>query len=129
VTVSFQPVQILRFLGAGSVGLLLYFLILYFLTDVVGMWYMVSAAIASVVNYGSKFLLQKFWTFRNKNTETIHLQAGKYALLALLLFVANLALLHALVEYAHLWYLTAQAIATVPLTVVSYLVSRRIFAN
>jgi putative flippase GtrA len=93
------------------------------------MWYMASASIASVVNYGAKFLLQKFWTFRDKDTRAIRRQAGKYAVLALSLFVANLALLHVLVEYGHLWYITAQVIVTVPLTIVSYLVSRRIFAN
>ncbi|MBU2265109.1 GtrA family protein, partial [Patescibacteria group bacterium] len=110
-------------------GVLLYYLILYILTDVAGMWYMISAVIASVVNYGSNFVLQKFWTFRNKKTNDIHRQAFKYAIMVTSLFLANLLFLYMLVEYARLWYLVAQVIATILLTIISYLVSRRIFIN
>ncbi len=124
-----QLSQVMRFLSAGGLGVLLYYLILYILTDVVGVWYMVSAVIASIVNYSSNFVLQKFWTFENKETKNIHWQAGKYAAMMVSLFVANLLLLYVLVEYAHLWYLIAQVIVTILLTVISYLVSRRIFAN
>lgn len=124
-----QLSQIMRFLSAGGVGVVLYYLILYFLTDMIGIWYMASAVAASVVNYGSNFILQKFWTFNNKELRGLHKQAGKYAILAGSLFTANLFLLYALVEYARLWYLAAQIIVTTFLTIISYLVSRRIFAN
>ncbi|MFH1990495.1 MAG: GtrA family protein [Patescibacteria group bacterium] len=124
-----QLSQILRFLSAGGPGVLLYYLILYILTDIAGVWYMVSAVIASVVNHSLNFVFQKFWTFKNKDTKNIHRQAGKYALLVISLFIANLFLLYILVEYAHLWYLAAQVIVTILLTVISYLVSRRIFTN
>ncbi len=121
--------QIMRFLSAGGLGVLLYYLILYILTDIADVWYMVSAVIASVVNYGSNFVLQKFWTFKNKNTINIYPQVGKYTVLMVSFFVANLFLLYVLVEYAHLWYLAAQVIVTILLTAISYLASRRIFAN
>ncbi len=124
-----QLPQIRRFLSAGGVGVLLYYLILYFLTDVVGVWYLASAVTASVVNYVSNFILQKFWTFENRGTRNIHEQAGKYAIMVAALFMANLLLLYLLVEYARLWYLAAQVIVTVFLTVISYSVSRRIFAS
>jgi len=121
--------QILRFLSAGGLGVSLYYLILYALTDVIGVWYIDSAVIASAVNFGSNFVLQKFWTFGNKRTEKIHREAGEYAVMMVSLFVANLLLLYILVEYVHLWYLAAQVIITTLLTVISYLVSRRIFTS
>ena len=124
-----QLSQVMRFLSAGGLGVLLYYLILYTLTDVVGVWYMVSAVIASIVNCSSNFILQKFWTFENKDAKNIHWQAGKYAIMVASLFLANLFLLYVLVKYVHLWYLAAQVIITILLTVISYLVSRRIFAN
>ncbi len=124
-----QSSQILKFIGAGGLGVLLYYLVLFILTDVAGLWYMVSAAIASVVNFSSNFLLQKFWTFENKGTKNIHQQAGNDTLLTASLFVSNLLFLYVLVQYTHLWYLAAQVIITAALTVISYLVSRRIFVD
>jgi len=117
----------MRFLSAGALGVSLYYFILYILTDVVGVWYMASAIIASVANYSSNFIFQKFCKFRNKNTDNIQKQVGKYVVMVMFLFVANLLLLHTLVEYAHLWYMKAQAIVTIVLTLVSYLISKRIF--
>jgi dolichol-phosphate mannosyltransferase len=129
VALSRQQSQVLRFLSAGGLGVLLYYLILYILTSVAGVWYMVSAVIASIVNYSVNFVLQKFWTFENKSTKNIHQQVGKYLGLTLTLFLVNLLALYALVEYAHLQYLVAQVVVTIILTIISFLVSARIFAN
>ncbi|TSC81809.1 MAG: dolichol-phosphate mannosyltransferase [Parcubacteria group bacterium Gr01-1014_20] len=121
--------KLLRFLGAGSFGIFLYYLILYLLTDVMGLWYMFSAVVASIVNYVSNFVLQKFWTFENKSRENILGQAGRYAIMFGGLFVANLTLLYVLVEYAHIHYFVAQVMITTLLTTVSYILSRQIFAK
>lgn len=121
--------QVLRFISAGGLGVLLYYLTLYTLTDVAGVWYVVSAVIAFIVNCGSNFVLQKFWAFKNKSIKNIHWQASQYVVMTVSLFITNLLLLYVLVEYARLWYLAAQVIVTILLTIVSYFVSRRIFTN
>lgn len=88
---------------------------------------MASAVIASIVNWSSNFVLQKFWTFQDKDTNRIHRQAGAYVVMAACLFIANLLLLYLLVEYVKLWYLVAQVIVTILLTIVSYFITSRIF--
>lgn len=113
----------------GLLGVLLYYLILYILTDLFSVWYMASAVIASIVNWSSNFVLQKFWTFRDQDTNRIHRQAGAYAVMAAGLFVTNLLLLYVAVEYLGLWYLGAQVIVTVILTVASYLITSHIFTQ
>ncbi len=118
---------IVKFCLAGVPGIILYYLILWALTDLMSLWYMFSAIIASVVNHTSNFILQKIWTFENKNTKHIHKQAVKYFLLALFQFTTNLVLLNRLVECLHLWYLVAQAIVTVILTITSFIISKKIF--
>ncbi len=125
----FQALRIIRFLSAGGLGVSLYYLILYTFTDLFGMWYIASAIIASLVNWASNFVLQKYWTFQNKDARDIRWQAVSYAVMAAVLFVSNLLLLYALVEYVHIWYLGAQVIVTVVLTVASYFVTRRIFSG
>jgi len=121
--------QVMRFLSAGGLGVLLYYLTLYILTDIAGVWYMASAVVASIVNYSANFVLQKYWAFENKDAKNIHRQAGKYALMVMSLFAANLLLLYLLVEYAHIQYLIAQVIATIPLTITSYFATRAVFTG
>ena len=121
--------QVLRFISAGGLGVLLYYSILYVLTDVAGVWYIASATIAFIVNCASNFGLQKFWTFKNKGIKNVTRQASQYLTMSIVFFAINLVLLYGLVEYARLWYLTAQALLTILLTTTSYFVSRRIFAN
>lgn len=129
MTPQSKMLQALRFMAAGIPGVILYYLILYFLTDIIGVWYMVSAVIASFFNYGSNFILQKFWAFENKNTKTIKDQAFKYTVMVVSLFVANLLILYIFVDYFHFWYLSAQIVATIIVTIISYLISRRIFVQ
>mgnify|MGYP001560508819 CR=1 FL=1 len=129
MALSPQLPQVMRFLSVGGLGVLLYYPILYILTDLVGVWYIISAVIASVLDYGSIFILQKVWTFKNKNTEGMYGQAFKYSIMLASFFTANLILLYVLVEYGHLWYLAAQVVIAIPLSVVSYLLSRRIFSS
>lgn len=119
----------MRFLSAGGLGVLLYYLILYVLTDVMGIKYIISAVIASVANFSLNFVLQKFWTFKSKNTKDIYSQISKYAIMTIAIFIINLLLLYVLVEYVHFWYLFAQLLITILLTVMSYFVSRLIFTN
>ncbi|MBX4205481.1 MAG: GtrA family protein [Candidatus Doudnabacteria bacterium] len=121
--------RVMRFLGAGGLGVLLYYLILYILTDLFGVWYMASAVIASIVNWTSNFVLQKLWTFQNRDKTNLHRQAGAYLSMAIGLFLANLLLLYVLVEYLRLWYMGAQVIVTVILTVASYFITSRIFSE
>lgn len=121
--------RVVRFLSAGGPGVLLYYLILYALTEFLGVWYMLSAIIAFLVQWSCTFLLQKFWTFQNPDTGNIRRQAGKYAFMAAGITISNLILLYGLVEYLKLWYLTAQVIATAVLTTISYFVTSRIFSD
>jgi len=122
--------QTLRFLSAGAFGTLLYYVTFAGLTELLGVeYYILSAIVASVLNFVSNFVLQKIWTFGNKEMQSIRRQAGSYAALWVALFVANVGFLYILVEYVHLWYLTAQIIVTVGLSVISYFVTKRIFRN
>lgn len=120
---------VLRYLSAGAIGVLAGYVALYVLTDIVGLWYMASAVVAFVLNYGVNFVLHKFWTFRNTRADQASKQLTRYFAMATAIFFANLGLLFMQVEYLHVWYLAAQLVSTAILTVVGFLVSRRIFAH
>lgn len=121
--------QIIKFLCAGAVGTVLYYITLYVSTEIIGVWYLASAIFASVLNYSFNFVFQKFWTFGNRDIGTVQQQIKRYATMTAILFIINIMFLYALVEYLHIWYIAAQVIVTAILIPISFIVSRRIFAD
>ena len=75
------------------------------------------------------FFLEKFWTFRNKDENALYKQAGLYTLVRLVLFAADVGLLYLLVKYAHIYYLVAQIGITIILSLVSFVLCRKIFLS
>ena len=122
-------IQIVRFCIGGGMALSIYYVLLYVLTEFAGIKYYLSAGIASVFNYTTSFLFQKYWTFKNKENKTIHRQIIFYVCLASSLSLLNSLFLYLLVQYAHLPYLLAQVFITVILTVVSFILTKKIFTH
>jgi len=97
------------------------------LTEYLKIWYIVSAVIAFVINYGLNFVIQKFWTFNDKDTTTVRKQMALYFTMAICLLIGNTIFLYLMVEFLHLWYMLAQVILTVAFTILSFVISRKIF--
>lgn len=119
--------QGVRYMCAGAIGVIVYYALLYVLTDCLGCWYLLSAFIGSVVNFGTNFFLQKFVTFKNPDRKSVHKQMAHYALLYFCLTCANLASLFVLTEHLHLWYILSQLPTSILLTLIGYHFSKKIF--
>lgn len=70
---------------------------------------------ASIVSFGAAFfvslVLQKFWTFKDRNVEKVHLQIGKYLATSLFGLAINTLLLYILVDYFHAYVFLGQIFA------------------
>jgi len=121
--------QVVRFCVAGAAGVIAYYAALYGLTEYLGVWYVISAVIGFVLNTGLNFTLQKFWTFQNKETHMVGRQLVLYAAMTVSFLIGNTLLLYLMVEYLHLWYIGAQVILTIVISVLSFIISGRIFKN
>lgn len=113
-----------RFIAAGSVGAVTNIGLLFLFTEYVGLYYLVSACISFVIACGVGFVLQKFWTFRERSIESVHAQAAGYFTISTINFFLNTALLYFLVEKMHIWYILAQVIASGLIAVSSFLLYR-----
>ena len=58
--------EFLRFVIVGGVGTLVNLLILYLLTERLGVYYIISAIFSFIVAMSSNFFLNKIWTFKEK---------------------------------------------------------------
>ena len=83
---------------------------LYVLTDIVGVWYMISVGLAFLAAYFVSFSLQKFWTFRDSGREKIYRQMSLYFIVGVANLFLNAAGMYSLVEYFSTQYLLAQII-------------------
>lgn len=100
--------QLLRFLISGGVTVLTELTFLYVLTHYFGIWYMFSLVFAFAIAFVVSFSLQKFWTFADKRTDGIHIQASSYLFVTLANLAVNAVLLYVLVQFAGFWYIYAQ---------------------
>ena len=113
--------KILRFLVAGGSSTAFLFAVLIVLHEWFGLWYLASSAIASALTLILSFLVQKFWAFENKSMDVVRWQACAFLLLAGFNFIANIALMYVLVEYAGIWYVAAQVLTTGSIAVWDFL--------
>lgn len=118
-------VEMLKYLFAGGVVVAVNASVLYTLTQYAHIYYLMSAVLSFCVAFLVSFFLQKYWTFQNRSTNRIHEQAVKYLLLQLGNLATNTALLYLFVEYAHLWYITAQLLVSLILAVATFIIIRR----
>jgi len=118
-----------RFCIAGAAGVIAYYTALYGLTEYLGVWYVTSAMVGFTLNTGLNFILQKFWTFQNKEKHMVGRQLVLYIAMTISFLVGNALFLYLMVEYLHMWYIGAQVILTVGISILSFIISGRIFKN
>ena len=121
--------QVVRFCVAGAAGVIAYYGALYGLTEYFGVWYVTSAVVGFILNTGLNFTLQKFWTFQNKETQMVGRQLVLYVAMTVSFLIGNTVLLYLMVEYLHMWYVGAQMILTVVISILSFIISGRIFKS
>src|SRR3989338_6081214 len=116
--------QLGRFLIAGGSAFAVNIVVLYTLTDILHVYYLISTVIAFMVSFCVSFILQKFWTFRDHSRDQMHVQMSLYLGMQLGNLVLNAALMYAFVENLHLWYILPQAIISIGLAITSFFINR-----
>ncbi|MCR4281293.1 MAG: GtrA family protein [Candidatus Kaiserbacteria bacterium] len=117
--------QIFRYLIAGGLAFAVNIIVLYVLTDVLHVYYLFSTVAAFLVSFLVSFTLQKFWTFQDNSRDQLHLQLPLYLTMQVVNLGLNTALMYALVEYLHIWYILSQTIITTILAVIVYIINKK----
>ncbi|MFA6404787.1 MAG: GtrA family protein [Candidatus Paceibacterota bacterium] len=114
--------KVVRYLISGGTAAFTNILLLYLFTEIFGIWYIASAAMAFSIAFIVSFTLQKFWTFQDVSKDQIHRQAMVYLTVALFNLFINTGLLYMQVEYLGIHYIVAQLIASVFIAVESFFI-------
>ena len=116
--------QIFRYLIAGGFAFAVNIIVLYALTDILGIYYQVSTVGAFLVSFLVSFTLQKFWTFQDNSNDQLHLQLPLYLTMQLVNLGLNAGLMYVFVEYLHIWYILSQVIITSVLAVIVFFINK-----
>lgn len=96
--------------------------LLYILTDIVGLWYLLSAILAFIAAYFVSFYLQKFWTFRDNSRQRIYQQMTLYLIVGLTNLSINTFGMYILVDKLKVMYILAQIIMGALIAISSFLI-------
>lgn len=115
-------VQVAKYIISGGTAAFAEFLILYVFTEFFGIWYIYSVLIAFLFAFCVSFIMQKFWTFKDKNTNKTHKQAAFYLFISVVNLIVNVIAIYILVEVFELWYMLAQVLIAGVTAIYSFLI-------
>ncbi|RMF86278.1 MAG: GtrA family protein [Nitrospirae bacterium] len=116
--------RLLRFLAAGATAAATQTLLLYLLTEVAGLWYLWASSVAFGAGVVVSFLLQKLWTFEDRDLRRLPAQAAAYVALAVVNLGVNDGLMLLLVDRLGVHYLVAQVAAAAAVAAETFTVYR-----
>lgn len=113
---------ILRYIVSGSTAFAVNFVFLYIFTEVFGIWYLSSAILSFTFSLIVSFLLQKIWTFQNKDMEKADRQLSFYLVITIVNLAVNTILMYWFVGKMEIHYLLAQIITSIIISLYSFLI-------
>ena len=113
-----------KYVFSGSMSALVNLFVLFVLTDIFGVWYLISSIVAFVISHAAGFLMQKFWTFRERGWKRIEKQTAIYVAMGTAEFILTPVLIYTLVEKFHVWYLPASVIVMGSLAIINYSINK-----
>ena len=114
---------ILKFMLVGASGVLVNLAVLAALTELAGIYYLASFAVAFMCAATNNYWWNKLWTFKGR--ATAKLGYLRYLTLTSVTLLLDEALLYAFTEWCGIWYVASATIAIMIVFVIRYLASKR----
>ncbi len=121
--------RIVRYILAGSIGAFINLALMYVLTDILGIWYLLSSSMAFVAAFFASFFLQKFWTFGDGDKKAMYKQMRAYLSVALINLAINGLLMYIFVDQFKIWHILAQIMANGIIACESYFIYKFFIFN
>jgi putative flippase GtrA len=103
-------IQMVKYVTTGSVAFALYILLIYILTDCIGIWKYVSITVSHLIVFWLIFLLTKYWTFKEKQSNTMKRQLVYYTYLFFVNLFLTYLIVYILTDILGVYYIIPQII-------------------
>ena len=118
-----------RFFTVGASGLALNYLVSFLLSNVVSnLWYIQATVFGIVLSISSNFLLNKVWTFEDRDFSSRRVLRQYLSFFALCTqgLIIQLSLVFVFVEYSHMQYSTSLILAVCTASAGNFLLNKKI---
>jgi dolichol-phosphate mannosyltransferase len=118
-----------RFFTVGASGFIVNYVVSFLLANVVSnVWYLQATLVGIIVSITTNFLLNKVWTFEDRDFSTRHFLRQYVSFLALcsLGAVIQLTLVFVFVEYSHIQYAISLVMAVCVASLSNFLLNKKI---
>jgi dolichol-phosphate mannosyltransferase len=118
-----------RFFTVGASGLALNYVVSFLLSNVISnLWYIQAAGIGIVISVHTNFMLNKIWTFEDRNLTLRHVIKQYFSFLALCAFGAliQLSLTYVFFEHWHIHYAISLMLAVTIASMSNFLLNKKI---
>lgn len=109
-----------KFAIVGAIGTVVNLSILYLLTDIFKIYYLISEIIAFFISVLNNYVINKIWTFKEEFKENMVKKFIQYSIVSVISLAVNIIILFVLVEYFYIWYIFAEVIAIVAAFLVNF---------
>ncbi len=103
----FKYQRFFKFMAVGSTGVVVNFGLTYLLTEQIHLFYLFSSAFAVATAASSNYIMNHFWTFREKRANNPNILVGwmKYLLAIGVTELIYLSLMYLFTDVAGFWYM------------------------
>jgi len=113
-----------KYIISGCTAAVTDLVLLYIFTDILHIWYLLSAILAFIIAFFVSFYLQKYWTFRDNSRDKIYTQMSLYFLVGIINLSINTGGMYILVDKFNIMYILAQIMMGALIAVSSFLIYR-----
>ena len=113
-------IQVLRSAAAAHLGFWADIAALALLTEIIGLYYLISAAVSFTVGLSVTYGLSVLWIFKHRRIKSRIAEFAAFSLIGLVGVVVMLAAMWLLTEVVHLHYLISKIISSVLVFAVNF---------
>jgi glycosyltransferase involved in cell wall biosynthesis/putative flippase GtrA len=129
VSNPFRSDQIFKYVFSGVISTSVNLSILYILTDLLSVWYIISGVSAFLLSLVVSFSLQKKFTFGNYSSNGVKVKFLLFSIVAIFNLCANTAFLYIFTEIVGIYYMLSQVLAAAIISFWSFLFYRKLFSK
>ena len=120
-------IQFFRYLFVGGFAFLVDFFLLYFFSDVCGIYYLVSAALSFIISLIVNYLISVFWVFNKNKIDNKLVEFGVFSLIGVVGLIFTELILYLCTDVFGIYYLVSKIIATAIVMFWNFLARRFMF--
>lgn len=104
-------IQFFRYIFVGGAAFIVDFVSLFVFTDIIGVYYLISAAIAFILGLIANYILSISWVFNKRTLDNIWSEFTIFAVIGILGLGLNEIIIWFFTDYIGLFYLFSKIIA------------------